>query len=136
LVSWVAAWRWYAWFYRRRVSTDPGLASSGSESGSRKCNCDHWTPGDVRGRGPRAPCVRICERPDPEPWWGNALEGEEPQESTDGTAQAWPRLGRRPNGLPGGAKLRSGRAGRLPASLMFVGVDGYVRRTCASRRPA
>jgi len=37
------------------------------------------------------------------------------------------------NGLPGGAKLRSGRAGRLPASPVSVGSGRYVRHTPVCR---
>jgi len=54
---------------------------------------------------------------------GESSEGREPQESTDGRSQ--PGQAKRPslNGLPGGAKLRSGRAGRQPASPVQVGRD-------------
>jgi hypothetical protein len=38
----------------------------------------------VRGRGPRAPCVRICERPDPEPWWSRLWRVKNPRRAPTG----------------------------------------------------
>jgi len=60
---------------------------------------------------------------------GASSEGQEPQESTDGRPQPGQVLRSLRNGLPGGAKLRSGRAGRLPASPVSVGSGRYVRHT-------
>jgi len=60
---------------------------------------------------------------------GESSEGQEPQESTDGRPQPGQVMRSSRNGLPGGAKLRSGRAGRLPASPVSVGRERYVRHT-------
>jgi len=62
-----------------------------------------------------------------------ALEGQEPQESTDGRPRPGQVTRMSRNGLPGGAKLRSGRAGRLPASPVSVGSGRYVRHTSVCR---
>jgi hypothetical protein len=64
---------------------------------------------------------------------GESSGGREPQESTDGRPQPGQVLGSSRNGLPGGAKLRSGRAGRLPASPVSVGCGRYVRPTSVCR---
>jgi len=58
---------------------------------------------------------------------GEDSEGKEPQESTDGRPQPGQVMRSSRNGLPGGARLRSGRAGRLPASPVSVGCGRYVR---------
>jgi len=49
------------------------------------------------------------------------------------TAPGWPAVGSLRNGLPRGAKLRSGRAGRLPASPVSVGCGRCVRPTSVCR---
>jgi len=80
-----------------------------------------------------APCVCLREIPNPEPWWRELWRAKEPQESTDGRFQPGQVMGSSRNGLPGGAKLRSGRAGRLPASPVSVGTGRYVRHTSVRR---
>lgn len=80
-----------------------------------------------------APHVCLRERPNPEPWWRELWRAKEPQESTDGRSQPGQVLGSSLNGLPGGAKLRSGRAGRLPVSPVSVGSGRYVRHTSVRR---
>jgi hypothetical protein len=82
--------------------------------------------------GAYAPCVRRCERPNPEPWWSELWRARTPGEHRR-TTSAWPGVGSSLNGLPGGAKLRSGRAGRLPASPVSVGWGRYVRHTSVCR---
>jgi len=64
---------------------------------------------------------------------GGDSGGQEPQESTDGRLQPGQVMRSSLNGLPGGAKLRSGRAGRLPASPVSVGLGRYVRHTSVRR---
>jgi len=64
---------------------------------------------------------------------GGSSGGQEPQESTDGRLQPGQVMRSSLNGLPGGAKLRSGRAGRLPASPVSVGWGRYVRLTSVCR---
>jgi hypothetical protein len=64
---------------------------------------------------------------------GGSSEGREPQESTDGRSQPGQVLGSSLNGLPGGAKLRSGRTGDSPASPAQVGSARHVRRTPVRR---
>jgi len=82
--------------------------------------------------GPRVPCVRLRERPDPEPWWRELWRVRIPGEHRRAIS-AWPGSGSSQNGLPGGARLRSGRAGGLPASPVFVGSGRHVRRAEARR---
>jgi hypothetical protein len=79
-----------------------------------------------------APCARRCETPNPEPRWSRLWRARTPGEHRR-TISAWPGVGSSLNGLPGGAKLRSGRAGRLPASPGSVGSGRYVRRTSVRR---
>lgn len=64
---------------------------------------------------------------------GESSGGREPQESTDGRLRPGQVEGSSPNGLPGGAKLRSGRAGVSPASPAFMGRGRHVRRAKARR---
>jgi len=98
----------------------------GSESGSRYATAAAGFPWTCVEE-PRAPRVRQRERPDPEPWWRELWRARTPGEHRR-AALTWPRRGSSRNGLPGGAKLRSGRAGRFPASPASVGWGRYVRR--------
>jgi len=82
--------------------------------------------------GPRVPRVQLRERSDPEPKWRRLWRVRIPGEHRR-VAVAWPRSRSSQNGLPGGARLRSGRAGGLPASPVFVGRGRYVRRTQVRR---
>jgi len=82
-----------------------------------------------RARYRARPCrARRRERPDPDRG-GTSSGGSESQESTDGWPHPGQGMGLLRNGLPRGAKLRSGRAGRLPASPVSTGRERYVRRT-------
>jgi len=110
-----------------------GARTQASESGSRESTRDGWTPGESEARA--CPVHRpLREGPDPE-LRGARSGGEEAQESTDRGGLALARvLGRRENGLPGGAKLRSGRAGLLPASPAWTG-SGRSQEACASTQP-
>jgi len=64
---------------------------------------------------------------------GESSGGREPQESTDGRLRPGQVKESSQNGLPGGAKLRSGRAGVSPASPVFLGRGRHVRRAKARR---
>jgi len=66
--------------------------------------------------GVRPRCVRCRERPDPGSCMGQALEGKKPRRAPAPRPLPGQGRGRTANGLPEGAKLRSGRAGGLPAS--------------------
>jgi hypothetical protein len=59
---------------------------------------------------------------------GESSRGEEAQESTDSPVPPWPGLrNRNGNGLPGGAKLRSGRAGHSHGEPRVVGTGSSSR---------
>jgi len=76
--------------------------------------------------------VRRHETPNPEPKWSALSKGRSPGEHRPGNlalARAW---GCRVNGLPGGAKLRSGRAGDSHGEPSVVG-NG---RSAEARRKA
>jgi hypothetical protein len=121
-------------FYRPCVSADPGFANPGVGVRITECNRGGWAPEDARGTGPRVPCVYRRERPNPEPLWRELWRVRIPGEHRR-AFPAWPGSGSSQNGLPGGVKLRSGRAGRLPASPVQVGRGRHVWRACAPRRP-
>jgi len=57
-----------------------------------------------------------------------ALERDKPRRAPAVRPHPGQGRGRRANGLPGGAKLRSGRAGRKPASPAFTGSGGRKGR--------
>jgi hypothetical protein len=69
---------------------------------------------EARGFTPRR--VRLLRDTEPEALLGHALEGKKPRRAPTRRPHPGQGGGRRENGLPRGAKLRSGRAGRLPAS--------------------
>jgi hypothetical protein len=79
------------------------------------------------------PRTCVCARDRTPNRGGGSSGGREPQESTDGRLQPGQVMKSSLNGLPGGAKLRSGRAGRLPASPVSVGCGRYVRLTSVCR---
>jgi len=90
---------------------------------------DGWLPGNARGTGPRpAACGaarnRILNR------GGASSEGGEAHESNGSAVPPWPgpRTGTE-NGLPGGARLRSGRAGHShgePSVARMVGSSRHA----------
>jgi len=82
--------------------------------------------------GPRVPHVLLRERPHPGPWWRELWRARIPGEHRRAIS-AWPGSRSSQNGLPGGARLRSGRAGGQPASPVFVGSGRHVRRAHARR---
>jgi hypothetical protein len=118
-----------------RSSIDPayrrilGSRAQASESGSRSATATAGRPEVHVARG-SAPHVCRRERPNPEPWWSELWRAREPQESTDGRSRPGQVSGSSRNGLPGGAKLRSGRAGRLRRAQCQWEVDG----TCGTLR--
>jgi len=67
------------------------------------------------GRG-SFPITCLRERPNPESCWGKLSRGESPGEHRRGDLALAKGMGSQANGLPGGAKLRSGRAGDSPAT--------------------
>lgn len=80
-----------------------------------------------------SPPVHVDARDRTQNRGGESSGGREPQESTDGLLRPGQVTRVSRNGLPGGAKLRSGRAGRQPASPALVGSGRYVRRTSVRR---
>jgi hypothetical protein len=101
---------------RRR---SPGRAVQARRLGARWCT---WfrglTPPRVSAR--ETELRTVVER---------ALEGQNPRRAPTGGPRLASLMGSSRNGLPGGARLRSGRAGRLPASPTQVGSGRYVRCT-------
>jgi len=82
--------------------------------------------------GSLAPRACRRERPNPEPWWRELWRARTPGEHRRAVV-AWPGSRSSRNGLPGGAKLRSGRAGRSTASPVSVGSGRHVRHTPVCR---
>jgi len=79
-----------------------------------------------------APRVSLRERPDPGPRWRELWRARTPGEHRR-VVPAWPGSGSLRNGLPGGAKLRSGRAGCNTASPASSGRGRHVRHTPVCR---
>jgi len=72
---------------------------------------------EARGFAPRR--ARRRDRPDPRFGWSRLSRGKKPRRAPTRRPHPGQGGGRRANGLSGRARLRSGRAGRLPASPTF-----------------
>jgi len=92
---------------------------------------DGCAPGDARGTRVRPRRVHQRERPSPEFGWSRLSRGPKPRRAPTRRPHPGQGGGRRANGLPRRAKLRSGRAGRLPASPAFSSGAGCGRRASA-----
>jgi len=99
-------------FDRLRVSTDPGLASPGVGVRVAECNRDGWAPGVARGKGTSRPLRVAARQTVSRTVVERTLEGENPRRAPTGGSNLARLMGSSLNGLPGGARLRSGRAGR------------------------
>jgi len=108
--------------YRRILGSRVQASVSGSRWATATAGCPEVH--EVQG----LPCrVYRREWPNPESWWRKLWRVRIPGEHRR-TTSTWPRGGSLRNGLPGGARLRSGRAGRQPVSPVCTEGVRYVRR--------